>query len=404
MTSNNWHKPQYGCFFNGERNKLYHFDKQHIQVIRGYPSPMAWKKDKNNPAFFPFRPTISFKQPSMKSASRSMLARWELVNTFPENIRKPASVFTDRHWHVAQVLTRCGNPAYDLHHNNPTLLYMLASCWVFHPITQPMRATRSLLKKRQIVIQEWLCLPPKRAVTRILRKISLPSITIINLLYLRSAITSVPDLVKTLGHLPRINSGVLRIVCDPKLRPFAGHSLLTEIGMDRDNDRWSKAGFVLNEITYMAEDQNVPLHRQDSLAEMADLHEALTYRINQNSLKRILSNRQFQQPPIPGNKMIHPITSEKGLRQHAAQQKNCVGTYTRQILKGDLYIYAINQPQPATLSLLRRGETWELDELKAKFNRSVKKITAQAVDRWFAEHKCPRKPVHNSHQMELPWK
>ena len=67
-------------------------------------------------------------------------------------------------------------------------------------------------------------------------------------------------------------------------------------------------------------------------------HEELIHETN--TLK---SNARFKfpQPPFPGNEIVVPICSPSELSHHAIRQKNCVGSYSRDISKGKVFIYQI---------------------------------------------------------------
>ncbi|MCE9612891.1 MAG: PcfJ domain-containing protein [Lentisphaerae bacterium] len=97
---------------------------------------------------------------------------------------------------------------------------------------------------------------------------------------------------------------------------------------------------------------------------------------------------QIPPPPIPGTPHIHPIASILALYEEANRQGNCVLTYLPRIAAGACYIYRIDLPERATLSIVPvPGDGWRRAELKGPKNRKVRQPTIEAVDRWLAGHR-----------------
>ncbi len=175
--------------------KLSAFGDRDIVVLRGWPSPMAWRRTKTKP----WQPTrkhaehtfgavlaktnqlpCSFDIEPELDASAAVpgeklpfeqyyyahimpqereIAHKFLANT-PESALTELGRHTDRHWHLYCLFARCPG-AVALAKEHPVLAYALASCWVFHKPapTKPMRAVRSLLRKPVLAIWEWLGFP-----------------------------------------------------------------------------------------------------------------------------------------------------------------------------------------------------------------------------------------------------
>jgi len=58
-------------------------------------------------------------------------------------------------------------------------------------------------------------------------------------------------------------------------------------------------------------------------------------------------------------------------------------SYADRIAGGQAYVYrVIASEERATLSLVRAGGGWQLDQLKAARNSEVRRTTAEMVDEW----------------------
>jgi hypothetical protein len=74
--------------------------------------------------------------------------------------------------------------------------------------------------------------PATEAAVRIFWKTAFQEITISCLLYLKDSMQE-PRVIKLLGHLPRINGGVIRVIADPELSPHTSYSFLEEVAQDK---------------------------------------------------------------------------------------------------------------------------------------------------------------------------
>ena len=175
--------------------KLTAFGARDIVVLRGWPTPMAWRRTRTKP----WQPTRKYADDTFHSvlAKTNLLAghidiepemddvvvapgeklpfehyyyshivpqEREVAHKFlsntPDDVLQELSRHTDRHWHSYCLFARCPG-AVELAKDHPVLAYALASCWVFHKPepTKPMRAVRSLLGKPIPAIWEWLGFP-----------------------------------------------------------------------------------------------------------------------------------------------------------------------------------------------------------------------------------------------------
>ena len=86
-------------------------------------------------------------------------------------------------------------------------------------------------------------------------------------------------------------------------------------------------------------------------------------------------------PGIPGR--IEPLRCVGDYHVEAETMRNCVRSYARAALAGNVVIYRVLRPERATLSLVRDGRRgWRLGELHAVANASVGAQTRREVERW----------------------
>ena len=405
--NSNWSTPRPGVTFDTESGKLIDFGKRQITVYRGWPDIRAWRKTPKR-SWRHIRPRITVpagdRGPEIRNLltldsgqlvfdfgvdpfARSALSWCRWFNTIPRPVRTAVSPFRTRHWHLLSFVARCGPGAFDLVLTNPANAFMLASSWVFHspPVRQPMRSARALLQRNQTEIQRWLGFPATSAVRTMLRRIAPKSLQVDTLLYLRDALAGdrAKAVGKRLAHLPRVNSGVLRIVTDPALFPFASPSLLFEIAADETQDRQPTTAWELSDVARMLQltrpGKPVPAIR--SCKRLSELHEALVREIDAvGGLANL--DVQFPSPPLPGTAQILPVTDMTGLMKEARQQRSCVASYVHDILRGRVYIYRV-LPERVTVSLIRKRNGWGLGEMASTCNREPSSQSRRQVLAWF---------------------
>ena len=421
-------KPKIGTVFQEESRKLCVFEKASILVLRGWPKPAAWRKTVKSD-WYHCRPEIGFlsgkldverpKTPNMKlppsrpdatrnrdSVATGALAwrRWH--NLTPEEVRNAIAPLPKRCWHMLSLIARCGRAALDLAHSNPALAYALASNWVFHKpaVQRPLRSARALLAKgkKQRDIMAWLGFPPTESARKILRKVERRSLRITALLYLSQSLT-VPEVVKALSHLPRINASALRIATDPQLLSFATPRLLEELAMDRREDRFPEAANTLVdclEMSLMLHPSRAPQPIENG-ARLHEIHGDLLLQVNRKSTR--LPQVTFPMPPLHGTSKIVPVTNTRGLAEEGIVQHNCVASYANRVaIRKTHYIYSVLEPQRCTLALVRAGDNWVIGELKGVCNQPATPATRKAVQQWLtaSKVKCGMATHENAAHLE----
>ena len=91
-------------------------------------------------------------------------------------------------------------------------------------------------------------------------------------------------------------------------------------------------------------------------------------------------------PPLPGIKgRIIPLRAQTDLLAEGREQKNCVASYTADVVSGKCYIYRVLHPSRATLCIRRMSDgNWGISELEASCNRMVPASTRAFVQEWLA--------------------
>jgi len=409
------------AFKNG---KFYDFTDTHVLVIKGWPDPRGWFKRRSHgfkptrkfadrlfsqPHFLkdtpaPPKPTIPFTLPNgqmilqgvvipeekrARGEYNGWVARTLFTGTIPEEIRQELERFSNRRWHLLNLLARCPQ-SLDLSRSNPALFYALASNWVYHKpaVTRPMKAARSLIGKKQTVIQGWLGFPATESVRKLLAKIDAMAVDVESLLYLREALKN-PLCLKLLQHLPRINRQALMIGSDRRTIEHASPRLLKDvIGISVEMNPEGDPVEVLDAYRLMLDTvrmanivdwQRCP-RKFTSLQRLQAVHDELSARMDVVLLREKYElPEKFGEPPFQGTEGIIPIATPEELCREGHVQKNCVGSYMTFALEGTQYFYRVEQPVRATLSLVLKGEVWEPDQLFKACNAPVDPETKKQI-------------------------
>jgi hypothetical protein len=282
-------------------------------------------------------------------------------------------------------LARCGKAAVDLTVSNPSLAWALASNSVFHrpSVQRPLRSARRLLSKKQRHILSWLGFPETEAARRILAKVVHDTISIPALFYVRQAMAD-PAMFRAMSHLPRLNAGVIRIVTDPMLLPFAAPTLLDEIAHSHDEDQVVWAAYWLRDSLTMLSQlfpNGKKLQPVRSVYRLHNLHETLMEEINRVRCLEIKA--PSPPPPVEGTDAIVPITNAMDLLEEGNIMHNCVASYGENVaIQQRVYIYRVLCPERCTLSLRWHGGSWILSELKRARNELASEETHLVVRKW----------------------
>lgn len=401
-------------FKNG---KLYHFDYRRIVVMRLWPDPMAWMKTPHRhwrhdrkwadtflssqyvpPEGEPLEPeprredfngvelpdwleTEAERAAYPGDLYRIALGDWKrsqqvasAMNGVPNKVRSVLSWYNRRRWHLLNLFARCPG-AMDLQESNPALCFALASNWVFHTPkpTQPMRAARSLVRKKQKDILGWLGFPATNSCREVLRKLPTKVISIERLLYLRDALHC-PELAQRLRHLPRLNAGALRLATDPHLAPCLSPRLLLDVCASPNEE--TEAGTHRQLLDTLRMDRQLgggscPT-RFESVEHLTTVHNRLA-----GEVQRIAESRPaghfptLPSPPYVGTPHIVPLTTASELIREGREMNHCAASYVDRVARGTSYLYRVTHPVRATLEICFKGMHWSLGQIHMAFNQPV---------------------------------
>jgi len=201
-----------------------------------------------------------------------------------------------------------------------------------------------------------------------LAKINPASLSVNNLLYLRTALAD-QGICKLLGHLPTINTGVLYLVNAKATRPSITPRLLTEVAADPEQAIEASTYRILCDtlnMVGMTGDTSCP-QLYGSIQRLIKVHDRLTDRLNTmfddgpSLLQEIRGIPQtLPEPPFPGTETITPITTTKGLFEEGKDMHHCVGSYARMVADQRLYIYRVTSPMRATAAIYHQEGRWSL--------------------------------------------
>ena len=411
------HKFEVGAAYRN--GKLYEFSLNDVTVMKGWPSMLAWKWSGHNPQWVHVRPRL--KRISMRGLSREIdpdshppepggqmlfpfaysyvgrrayRAFWWAV---PEAYRELVMPFRDRRWHMLSLLARCPG-AEDLVVGNPALAFCLASNWAFHVpiVSHLLRAARSLVYKKQRLIQEWLGFPGTEAVRQLLRRIPRESMTVEFLTSMRAAI-QLPEVARRLSFMGRVTMDVFHLIATPEITPYVAFSLLDEVSQVRVPDAGSVMAFRILDMLNMSAELQRKLPRLRSITQMNQLHEDLVFDFNLR--REATSADPFPPPPLPGKEgEIEPLETCQDLALEGRLQHHCVGSYSHAVRCGQKYIYRMLKPERATLAISIGRKGWCLWDIRGYRNAEVQPESFKAAMDWLHS----QRPLDMENQVLAP--
>jgi hypothetical protein len=393
QTSNEMASPPYrrGSVFKNER--LIDFTDYAITVMRPWPDPRAWRKTSRG-AWYPCRPSIWLSDEGFREGNDDAIAaetKPTPVERFmaraPERVRNIVGMYTKRQWHMLSLLARCPGSD-DLAEHNPALAFALASSWVFRkkPVRQPLRSARSLVRKRQTKIQEWLGFPATKSVSKILKKIPPDSVSIEALLYLRDGLND-EEAMEYFRHTPIINRGIIYLVTRADLRRYITPQFLSELGEIRQTwpiyvmhpslKRALQLKKLVNCIETIGRRPSSTLPRFRSFAELDHAQAEAAVEVMPWAREP-----KFPQPPIPESDTISAIRSARHLVWESTEMHHCIQSYAGNISMGDAYAYRVHEPERATVLIVRQDKSWTIQEMRTAANGLPDDETWHSVNAW----------------------
>lgn len=387
--------------------KFYAFSgKFGVEVYRGFPAPLAWKKTYRKP-WFCFRPSINLVpmgqnrdsyQQSLTNMAYTQYHREFLLCQFleptPDNIWQLLSMFSNRQWNLLALFSRV-SPTLELAQHNPALTYCLASSWAFQkqPVVNHFRSLRSIVCRKQKEILNWLDWP-KEAVS-ILRKIPPQYLEIKMMFYLRNALYTDRRMSKYFSHLNLINGEIVWLCSDPRLNTFITPSLLQEVSNeakirlletnDRDVLNFTPIVSKIFNIIYFAESlthSGLAVKLPPSFKCISQLN--ATYETLRRNPRFVVKNEinfpsDFPAPPLEGEEcIIMPIKSPNALLNEAIEQRNCIFNFCDRICAGQIFVYKMLEPR-ATIAIEKIDDHWQFLQARTQCNGSINEQTKKII-------------------------
>ena len=318
----------------------------------------------------------------------------QFFDTMPPDVRATLLKYRQRRWQLMNLLIRCPG-AHELEASNPALAFALANNWVFHKpaVSQPLRAARSLLRRKQRHILGWLGFPATESTVKIFRKVTPDTLDVQTLFYLRGALADKAR-AKKLAHLPRLNAGVLRLATDPRWVRFCSPRLLAEVAVDPEEDWQPQLYWLLRDCFRM--DQETQEHLCPcpfrSREQLLGVHEELTA-----GYERMLrigltahSIKTLPPPPFQGTASIQPLRTPAELLEEGGTMQHCAAGYCGEVGRGGAYLYRVVAPVRATISIERHADGWTRGQLRGQKNEAIPAaLTQQLFHELFSSPRTP---------------
>jgi len=364
------------------------FDENEVMLIRGWEEPLAVSKSEG--AWEPFVPEFRLIAPYRRAAKPSAkkvakttessepnnqfefglfgadapamprpgkplpLAeqRKKAFDAFrfslPKEIARVLEPFRSHQWPLLVLLAH-DKKVMDLATANPVLAYAVADWYARYPQSRlefggmPQRNLLKLLK-----------LPDSAALVKLFRKIPPESVDHRLWKPLLHALGK-PDGTssKLLAHVPTINLGVIELILTPRVRPVLTPTLLEEVAADPNEKYRGRVVAMICDTLAMQDElgEGRPLTSLTSVARIQQLHANLSADFQKlESLRK--AHGPLPLPPLPGIKgHIIPLQTQTELVAEGRDQKNCVASYTADVVAGNCYIYRVLHLCRATLCI-----------------------------------------------------
>ncbi len=284
--------------------------------------------------------------------------------------------------HVAKLANEFPE-AHALIKTNPALAFCISTATPSRtlPGEELAQVVTRMLRVRRREACAMLGFPGTEATVRILAKIPPEACFPQLLLRLRVALRA-PELNKILQHLQTIDSTVLGLAVFWGDAQAISPTLFSELAIECEHG-------IDQPITNSFLDDLLEFIRTRKLARLpvqtvGEIHHSLYATALSNAIKdaRMTDKLSFPPPPFDGTSEIRPITTYRMLWGEGRLQCHCVATLAGEIAARQLYVYQILAPERATLSIVRLGNVWRSDEIKADGNREVSRETMKFIHEW----------------------
>lgn len=345
------------------------------------------------------------------SVEDRLLARF--LELFTPEVRGAVGYFPNQQWEVFAILGHFPQLE-DLLSSDPALLYLLATICTDPSRLAPVLANGRLPRRR--VFCELLGFPGTAAMVRILGKFKPCSCSPELRTALRLACGD-SRRERLLRHLPGLSLLALRLLVSEWGEQWLADCVYFELAEAGPCDLLRRVAKILPIL--QAESREVLVHCLGGRVDLKSLdlesdclekarravekEKKLALRAAEEvdrSARELMDNRPSHQPvapyfppppflPPPG---CFAISDAAMLVDEALRQSNCLASYQEGILKGEVVIFRMLEPERGSFELVRGGETgaWSLGQAKAPGNRAIRADTRQGLVDWLRTSQEPR--------------
>lgn len=99
--------------------------------------------------------------------------------------------------------------------------------------------------------------------------------------------------------------------------------------------------------------------------------------------QRLESFGEFPAPPLLGNERVVPLSSWEELIDEGKEMRHCISAHGPKINAGNFFVYKVLTPERLTLAILKRGESWRVDEVRGYANALPNEDSLLHIRVWF---------------------
>lgn len=340
--------------------------------------------------------------------------------SIPDEMRRIIGEYCDFQWPLLLIAAHCRG-GWEMIRDNPGLAMLVVeesfrNRWVPE---QALEQAGALLKMKRRLIAARYGFPNKSWVVNMLAKVDPANMASTRLRHLSKICACERHnrkQVKILRHISRINLKVVELLTNEVFEPVINTSLVESYipGPSnreyRDLDEDYQLALLKDLLRMLRLLERSPadfrLRGQDDVQR---LHDQLTGGINTN--RSILSEPRdaegnylpFPPPPFAGTDTIIPIRTVNELIAEGREMSNCAATYGAPVRGGHYYLYKVEAPERATLSLYHKDSRspWCISQLLKSHNSPVSRATRAAVNAWLQESQGLEETVPTQQEMKL---
>jgi hypothetical protein len=309
-------------------------------------------------------------------------------------IDQAARLPPDCQWRILQFLNATREPGRDLCHSNLPLAFLLASQEEERAV--PVAEAVSWKQRR---ILGALGFPEQQTAVRVLRRVD-DRVLSSALLGQLQAWMSDSACLRRLAHVPRLGAAGIALRSARELAWFDDRALPEVLGSNdpellRDLQVFAPLARRLRQLGYGPQS---PISSPGQIRERS-----AAMRRQLREVGDLPADGALPDPPIPGIPgAIEPLRTVHDVHLEGKRMRHCVRTYVRHVLKGRVALYRVLQPQRATLSLVRKGRRWRLDQLSLFANAKPSWQCFAVVDRWLRTHTPPAPRPRSAQRILFP--